>query len=350
MKVLFLYTELADYFLKCCGELSDKCEVSIIRWPVNKEAPFEFRYPDKIKIYNKSDYRPRDLESVVQSIAPDMIVCSGWVDKEYLKITRKYANKIPTVLTCDTRWKGSVKQRIATLVSPFYLLKIFSHAWVPGEAQARYVKKLGFKQHSIKRGFYCCDLARFNSIYAEFKKEKKEYFPKKFIFAGRYYDFKGITDLWEAFAALQLEAPNEWELWCLGTGTVAPVQHPKIKHFGFVQPSALDAVIGKAGVFVLPSRFEPWGVVVQEYAAAGFPLILSAETGAAETFLEKGANGYSFATGEVESLKNVLKKVTGLSSKELHLMSERSHSLAQRINPREWTDTVMQIHNEFMEK
>jgi glycosyltransferase involved in cell wall biosynthesis len=279
-----------------------------------------------------------------------MIVCSGWVDKEYLRITRKYAKKIPTVLTCDTRWNGAIRQRIATLISPFYLLRIFSHAWVPGEAQARYVHKLGFKQDSVKRGFYCCDLVKFNSIYNEFKSEKEENFPKRLIFAGRYYDFKGITDLWEAFSALQQEAPNGWELWCLGTGTIAPVQHPKIKHFGFVQPGALDSILGKTGVFVLPSRFEPWGVVVQEYAAAGFPLILSDETGAGEAFLEKDGNGFSFASGDVSSLKNALKKVAGLSGKELNLMSERSHSLAQRINPREWTGTVMQIHNEFVEK
>src|SRR3954466_5139867 len=106
MRVLFLYTELADYFLKCCEELAQNNEVAIIRWPVNKEAPFEFKYSEHIRIYSKKDYDPEGLRSLVTNFNPDILVCSGWVDKDYLRIARSYHKKIPTVLTCDTHWKG----------------------------------------------------------------------------------------------------------------------------------------------------------------------------------------------------------------------------------------------------
>lgn len=350
MTVLFLYTEIADYFIKCCEELSKTSNVHIIRWPVNKEAPFVFSFSDKLNVYEKGDFNYSQLDALVKKINPDVIVCSGWIDKDYLNLTKPYFKKIPTVLTCDTHWTGSLKQHLATLLSRFFLLNRFSHAWVPGAAQTQYVKKLGFDQKKIKTGFYCCDLEKFNKIYKTQQPLKKNTFPKKFLFVGRYYEFKGIADLWEAFIQLQNETSNEWELWCLGTGSIAPVAHEKIKHFGFVQPKDLEEITKKCGVFVLPSHFEPWGVVVQEYAASGFPLVTSSAVGANEVFLAEGRTGFSFTSKNINELKKTLKKIISLSDSQLCEMATKSHEAAQKINPTNWTNTVLEIYNEFNKK
>lgn len=350
MKVLFLYTELADYFLKCCEALSQQHEVHIVRWPVNKEAPFRFQFSDRIKIYDKTDLPGEALPNLIGRIAPDMIVCSGWVDKAYLKAVKPWFRKIPTVMTCDTKWNGSLRQYAALLLSRLFLLNTFSHAWVPGRAQQDYARKLGFQTTNTVTDFYCCDLAKFNGLHARLKAARGTVFPKRFLYVGRYYDFKGIGDLWQAFMEWQHETPNDWELWCLGVGSLQPAQHPKIKHFGFVQPSELEPIVAQTGVFVLPSRFEPWGVVVQEYAAAGFPLLLSKEVGAAEAFLEEGENGYSFDAQNVPDLKKQLKKILESDAKDLLLMSDKSHVLAQKISPEKWVTKLEQIYEKFSKK
>ncbi|MBL7932564.1 MAG: glycosyltransferase [Bacteroidia bacterium] len=347
MSVLFLYTELADYFLKCCEELALSKEVHIVRWPVNKEAPFEFKYTDRIKVYDKNNYSFGQLKDLVAKINPSIIICSGWIDKDYLKITKPYFGKIPTVLTCDTHWRGDLKQYLAIILSRFFLLNTFSNSWVPGNIQEKYVRKLGFAPEKIRQGFYCCDLQKFNAIYDRGISTKRNNFPKRFLYVGRYYDFKGITDLWKAFIDLQEEFPNDWELWCLGAGSIEPVKHPKIKHFGFVQPKDLEPILEQTGVFILPSRFEPWGVVVQEYAAAGFPLLISEEVGAGERFIQNGINGYGFPASNPELLKSTLKNIIKLEGKDLTLMAERSHRLAQEINPQQWVDTVLHFLNEY---
>ncbi len=342
MKFVFLYTEIAEYFLACCKELAKHGEVHVIRWPVNKEAPFEFN-THQIKLYQKNDYSFQQLQSLIKNINPNIIICSGWVDKDYLKLTKLYFKKIPTVMSCDTHWKGNLKQRLATIISRFTLLKIFSHAWVPGKIQQQYVLNLGFKPQNIETGFYSCDLTHFEDIYQTQKALKEKEFPKRFLYVGRYYDFKGINELWQAFIQLQEEQKNDWELWCLGVGDITPIEHPKIKHFGFIQPKDLAHYTSQTGVFILPSRFEPWGVVVHEFTASGFPIILSSAVGAKEAFLQQGKNGFEFEAQNIVSLKNAMKKMIELSDEQLIQMGKHSHQLAQQISPTTWANSILKI-------
>lgn len=349
-KIVFLYTELATYFLACVDKLSllHNVDVHIVRWPVNAEAPFRFTFSnDRFRIYDRQNYTETSLSELIRGIDPDLIYCSGWTDKAYLSVCKEYKKKgIPTIVGLDNQWKGSIKQQLASVISPFKILNRFSHCWVPGILQQKFASKLGFKDSTILTGFYSCDLEVFLMEYEANRENKKKDFPKRFIYAGRYYEFKGIKDLWTAFIELQKEEPNEWELWCLGTGDIEPVQHEKIKHFGFVQPNDLPKILKETGVFILPSHFEPWGVVVHEFAASGFPLIVSDAVGARFTFVENQINGYIYKAGDVNSLKNVLKRMMSKSEADLWQMGERSVTKANLISPEIWSDTLMKILND----
>jgi glycosyltransferase involved in cell wall biosynthesis len=345
-KIVFLYTELATYFLKCIETLVQQIsvEIHIVRWPVNKEAPFHFDISESIKIYNKEAYKKNgQLKNMVDSIGPDLIYCSGWVDKEYLEICKRYKTQIPVIVGFDNQWKNTFKQRIAALISPFKILNHFSHCWVPGKLQYDYALRLGFKKSNILSGFYCCDFDFFYSQYMSIKEKKRTVFPRKFIFVGRYVPSKGILDLWQAFTELQKEHPNEWELWCLGTGNIEPVKHKKIKHFGFVQPSEMSTFIENTGVFILPSHFEPWGVVVHEFAAAGFPIICSDEVGARTTFVENNLNGYIYTAGNLKELKSAMLMMINLSEEKLNEFSEASVKKAKHITPAIWAKQLIDL-------
>jgi len=343
--IVFLYTEIAPYFLACCNKLAESYDVNIhvVRYPVNNEAPFTFSSQQKINLYNRKDYTLSSLLDLIEKINPSIIVCSGWIDKDYLQICKKQAKKIPTVLTLDTHWRGDLKQYLAVALSPFLLKNKFIYAWVPGTIQKKYAKKLGFKDNEITLGFYSCDVDYFSSIGNKIIAEKKQNFPKRFIYVGRYYDFKGVDKLWQAFIELQNENPNEWELWCIGTGSLEPVQHPKIKHFGFVQPENFLQYAQQTGVFVLPSLFEPWGVVLHEFAAMGFPLLASDRVGATEFFLKENKNGFTFKADDVNSLKEKLKQMMQLPTEQLNLMGDCSYQLAQNHTPKIWADNLMNL-------
>ncbi|MBK9192930.1 MAG: hypothetical protein IPM77_16325 [Crocinitomicaceae bacterium] len=111
-KVVFLYTEIAGYFLSCVKELSVSADVLIVRWPVNSEAPFDLKGYPGLEIIDRTKIQESDLQKKVKDFNPDILVCSGWIDKGYLKIAKSFSKKIPVVVSLDNHWKGTLKQRI----------------------------------------------------------------------------------------------------------------------------------------------------------------------------------------------------------------------------------------------
>ncbi len=99
----------------------------------------------------------------------------------------------------------------------------------------------------------------------------------------------------EQRAALELRA-NE-----LGLGGV--------RFAGFRNQSELPAFFALADVFVLPSRHEPWGLIVNEAMAAGCPVIVSDEVGAHADLVTDGVEGFVFPVGDVAALATALERV-----------------------------------------
>ncbi len=345
MKILVLYEELALYLINGFNVVADKsnCEILIISKKINSVAPFKFENVHKnITIKEREVFTQEQLISLAKDFKPDFVFIGGWIHKPYLKIVKTL--QVKTVIAFDNQWKGTLRQIFGCLYFKLTLKKYISNAFVAGQKQFDFAKHLGFPDSNITKGLYCCDFSLFSS-YARLKTEKESNIPKRFLYVGRYASEKGIEDLWKAFIQMQTENPSEWELWCLGKGNIDPFVHPKIKHFGFLQPYEMANIIKDTGVFVLPSSFEPWGVVVHEYAAAGFPILCSNEVGAIDSFLVENSNGFTFEAGNITQLKQKLNKFTLMPNADLVVMSQKSFGLASKLTPEIWADKLMSIIN-----
>jgi glycosyltransferase involved in cell wall biosynthesis len=82
-----------------------------------------------------------------------------------------------------------------------------------------------------------------------------------------------------------------------------------------------------ADVFALLSEREPWGVVVNEAAACGLPLVLSDRVGAAHDLLHEGENGTLVPAGDVEAAAAVLRELAA-DGELRRTQGERSRVLA----------------------
>jgi glycosyltransferase involved in cell wall biosynthesis len=343
-KALFLYNRLAGYFLECVKQLTQSypVDVYIIKLPVNQVAPFEFEDIPHVTLYNRNELTYAQLMRLCNEINPDFIFCNGWTDKAYLAVCQKFKGQVATVLTLDNPWLGTFKQHIGTLLAKLIFPFLFTDVWVPGPPHVIYARKLGFKNNQIYTGKYSANFQWFNQQYKNNYVAKHKQFPKRIIYVGRYTTLKGVEEMWQAFIKLQQMHPNPWELWCFGKGAHEAIfpDHPKIKNFGFVQPDNLDTFIAQTGVFILPSKIEHWGVVVHEFAAAGYPIITSNRTNASSVFLKEGLNGFTFESANTASLYEVLLKIITLPDETLLAMGDASVELAKKITPLTWSDSI----------
>jgi glycosyltransferase involved in cell wall biosynthesis len=340
--IVVLYPELAGYTMACLSALitEHKVVVHVFKLDVNKEAPFELNVVPNMYLHNESDYTTQQLLQKIKALNPQLIYCAGWNNKKYLHVVRNLP-QVQSVLCFDNKWTGSLKQRIGSVYARVAITPLFNHVFVAGLQQKILALKMGFTTTQIQLGVYSANAPYFNALYHKHQAYKHSKTTRRFVYSGRYLGFKGIETLWQAFVQLCNDNPTmDWELWCVGTGSIAPIQHARIKHFGFVQPELMEHIIKETDVFVLPSIIEPWGVVVHEFAAAGYPLVLSNAVGASEFYLTN-SNGFSFEAGNVLQLKNALLQCTQLTTQELLVMQQHSNSQGNSYSPSSWANKVM---------
>jgi glycosyltransferase involved in cell wall biosynthesis len=80
---------------------------------------------------------------------------------------------------------------------------------------------------------------------------------------------------------------------------------------GDLDAEGLAAAYAAADVFALLSTHEPWGVVVNEAAASGLPIVLSDRVGAAYDLLRDGENGFVVPTGDERAAAAALARLAG---------------------------------------
>lgn len=135
------------------------------------------------------------------------------------------------------------------------------------------------------------------------------------LFSGKLVDHKAPMDLLLAWA--QIQEQQSVSLAFVGDGPLREqmtqfVRERRLQniHFlGFRNQSDISACYAMADLFVLPSRQEAWGLVVNEAMCFGLPIITSDHVGCAADLVREGENGYTFAAGSVEGLTNCIRKV-----------------------------------------
>lgn len=138
------------------------------------------------------------------------------------------------------------------------------------------------------------------------------------LFVARLIGAKDPAALLAAQAILEARGGAPW-LVLVGEGAqgnplrefVRSRRLARVVFAGTREPQDLPAIWAAADLFVLPSRHEPWGVVVNEAMAAGLPVVLSDRVGAAPDLLEDGVNGRLFPSGDAERLAAAIAEIAG---------------------------------------
>jgi glycosyltransferase involved in cell wall biosynthesis len=98
-----------------------------------------------------------------------------------------------------------------------------------------------------------------------------------------------------------------------------------VRFLGFKNQTELPALYDLCDVFVLPSRFEPWGLVVNEVMNAGKAVIVSDHVGAGPDLVKPQENGWIFPSEDVEALTKALRDAVSDASRT-RVLGERSRA------------------------
>jgi len=243
---------------------------------------------------------------------------------------------VPIVMGLDSQWNNSLRQRLgAKLIKHVYKKRYFSYAWVPGPLQYECAARLGFEHDEIISHLLTGNTHIFSEAASALEQEKAEQYPKQFLYVGRFTASKGIDILIDALKQYQQTNPTGWGLTCIGNGPLESLlqQQLGITIKPFAEQTSLATVARQMGALILPSRYEPWGVVAHEFAAAGLPLLLSNKVGARQQFLIDGFNGYTFTPASAEDLALKMSQLACATDNGLLAMAKASRQLASTLSP-----------------
>jgi glycosyltransferase involved in cell wall biosynthesis len=132
-------------------------------------------------------------------------------------------------------------------------------------------------------------------------------------FVGSLIPRKGGDLLLRALAALP---DRNWRLIIIGDGesrydwerlAARGRIADRVTFTGVLPNAEAKAILGRLDLFVLPSRFDGWGVVVNEALMQGVPVLCSDRCGARD-LLSESWRGEVFKADSVETLRDVLSK------------------------------------------
>jgi glycosyltransferase involved in cell wall biosynthesis len=356
MKVLYLYSELLGYNMPIFERLVSHygATVDVIHWSRKKLTPFvpsEHTNSTQITFYDRSSFTSQQMVELALSLKPDLVYVTGWMDRGYFPVLKKLkAQGVPIVAGLDSQWTGSLRQQIgALLIRWLYKRLFYSYVWVPGPLQYEYAARIGFKKTEILSNLLSGNTKLFSQAAASLAAEKSHNYPKTFLYVGRFAKQKGIDLLLAAYDIYKKTYQGTWGLTCIGNGPMQPdleaaaANDQQIHIVAFLPQPELVKRAQAAGAFVLPSRYEPWGVVAHEFSAAGLPLIFSEYVGARQQFLIDGLNGYTFYNESAQDLAYKMHLLSSKPNEQLLQMGLTSTQLAQRTTPEITAASLMSV-------
>jgi len=271
------------------------------------------------------------------AIQPDLALFCGWHIREINEVHQRTSSAIPRLLYFDTQWRGNTRQRLRLPVARRRLPRAYSHAFIPSLGQAELARRIGFSEQKILWGALTFD--------------ERTYAPSDhptttpgFIFAGRLVDVKGIDILLPAYHAYRAVVNDPGPLLIAGQGPLQSLVDPApagVRWLGHLEPADLNAAMVQCTTFVLPSRFEPYGVVVQEAAASGLSIIATTECGSSADMVRPGFNGFLVTPGSISELATALVQVHELAADVRVEMGRNSHYLSKVVSPSRWCSSLL---------
>ena len=157
------------------------------------------------------------------------------------------------------------------------------------------------------------EVDKFENLHKEESKKKLNFDDNitNVLYVGRFAQQKGIKFALEALN--MTEIPHTFRL--IGAYKNSPSEYllrefPQFEYLGPKPMSELAEYMSASDILIVPSLYEPFGLVVLEGMAAGCNMLVSA-VGGPDELIEDGVNGLKVPPGDADAIKEAFEKLAG---------------------------------------
>jgi 1,2-diacylglycerol 3-alpha-glucosyltransferase len=320
------------------------------------ELPISTLLPGNGWSETKQEFLAKLLWRKLDELDPEAVLVPGYYTAPALAaaLWAKRHHRQAILMTETTRgdhertwWKEAAKGRV--------IRSLFDAAIAGGRRHVAYLEELQFPGSRTGRFYDVVDNEFFRNgvVRARSEQTRAELgIPDRyFLYVGRLSAEKNLEALISSFAQVRRRGSN-CSLVLAGDGPLrgrledqvreAGLQ-PWVEFAGLKSTQELLPYYAFAETFVLPSRREPWGLVVNEAMAAGLPVIVSNRCGCAGDLVEHGINGFLFEPNREEELTDALWLAGQASPKERELMGRRSEEIISGYSVQHWAEEVIRL-------
>ncbi|MFK7777470.1 MAG: glycosyltransferase family 4 protein [Gimesia sp.] len=381
MKVTFLTVMPSPYIQELFAAMNNDPRIDLRVLYLEQEAPDTHWGEQEMPSYAKVlpgrwiGYREArihlnpSIKRALQDHSADLVIVGGYSGITN-QIAMRYLSRIRTpwgfwgeIPGFQSRgWFGSKLRSIAqrALRSASGIAAVGSHAVKAyGEITIK-MKRPDIPIHNIP---YHCNLTE----YVKAAKTRKpsnstDPTPIRFLYCGQLIKRKGVDLLIEAFTRLaeqgkdvRLTLAGEGPLHeCLKASLPRDVAE-KVTFLGFRPVDDLPEIFAESDIFILPSRHDGWGVVVNQAIAAGMPVIATDQVGAANDLVIPNENGFRISAESSTAIYEAMNHFA-CHPESITKYAERSQQIAETVSMdsavNDWhtffTDTLS--HNQKKQK
>jgi glycosyltransferase involved in cell wall biosynthesis len=297
----------------------------------------------------------KNLNNTLFKIKYDAILLLGWNNILYIKaffLAKLY--KIPIILRVETNslqkinyFKKIIKYFILNI-----LFKYIDYFLYIGSLNKKFYLNLGVDKKKLYPALYSVDNNFFLkneeiniSINKKFKK-------KTILFVGKLIERKNVEEFLNL--AELFKNDHRFNFLVVGDGHQIKLCNEFIisnklsntKIVGFKNQQELKVIYQKSFLLIVPSKYETWGLVINEAMASGLPVICSRNCSSSRDLIINGKTGYVYNLGDIKFLKEIIIELSKNKKKYLNM----SKKIKKHIKNFTFSQTIKSLNKILYEK
>jgi len=329
--------------------------------PARGEEPFVWTtfFPDRDLERLSRAACSQAIQRALERDRPSVVAIVGYARPESVAALRWGRKRgVPVILMSESQsidhprvwWKEAIKRG---------RVERCSAGLVGGSRHRDYLVDLGIPRDSIAMGYNAVDNDHFSKGAERARNDPagRSGLPEApyFIAVNRFVPEKNLPLLVRAFTRYRQNHANgrPWDLVLCGGGPGAGEVEAAIAESGlaeaihrpgFLQAEELPRWYAHASAFVHPSLMEPWGLVVNEAAACGLPLLVSDRAGAVETFvpLTPESTGRRFDPHNEDSVTECLTWMASQPEADRQAQGKRAEEIVAQWGPQRFAQGTLE--------